>query len=308
MRRSPGKTFAVRKDRMHLLLFAAPVFAVLCIVVFNQLKSSLFFTAKDRVNVVFYGKQTVYFSLGKTDGVHYYISFYPDIKVKVPGGYGNYRVGGLGKLAYLEKKNEIIPRTFSVTTASTVDRFFHDPGTEIYYGKEEAGESGLVLPGLGTMLFAPSDCNPFDRLFLALRFMGKRKNQFSEIDYTSSLGTDEEFFQDKEFVRQYQGFLYNRLYRDEARTVQIYYRSSYNTAFFLSKIIEGDGIRVSDLAEKPDMTGNGKPCEVVEDAQRFSSSAQALARYFGCDLAKGETESSDIIMKLGNLEDVWEIL
>jgi hypothetical protein len=35
------------------------------------------------VNVVFYGKKTVYFSLGKTDGVHYYIAFYPDIKVKV---------------------------------------------------------------------------------------------------------------------------------------------------------------------------------------------------------------------------------
>ena len=74
------------------------------IVIFKQYTSSLFSQKKDRVNIVFYGKNTVYYSLGKYDGVHYFISFYPDVKVKVPGGYGNYRVGGLGKLVELEKK------------------------------------------------------------------------------------------------------------------------------------------------------------------------------------------------------------
>ena len=96
---------------------------LLGLIIFKQYSSSLFSQKKDRVNVVFYGKNTVYYSLGKYDGVHYFISFYSDVKVKVPGGYGNYRIGGLGKLVELEK-SDIFRKTFSVTTASTVDRYF----------------------------------------------------------------------------------------------------------------------------------------------------------------------------------------
>lgn len=275
------------------------------LVIFQQYSSSLFFQKKDRVNVVFYGKNTVYYSLGKYDGVHYFISFYPDVKVKVPGGYGNYRVGGLGKLIELEKKSDLFRKTFSVTTASTVDRYFSFPSQNIYYGKEEMDEDSLVFPTYKEIFFSTSNSNVFDRLFIFFQFLGKRKRQFSEIDYKSFLGTDEEFFQDKDFAKKYQGFLYNRIYRKEKKTVQIQYEKSYKTALFISKIIEGDGIRTVDLSDTNFIKG---ACEVIEDAESFSQTAKDMSGFFGCLLKRGQPTSSDILMKLGSVEKEWEIL
>ncbi|MEK7079142.1 MAG: hypothetical protein AAB929_03660 [Patescibacteria group bacterium] len=278
---------------------------LLGLVIFQQYSSSFFFQKKDRVNVVFYGKDTVYYSLGKYDGVHYFISFYPDVKVKVPGGYGNYRVGGLGKLVELEKKTDIFRKTFSVTTASTVDRYFYTPSPGIYYGKEKMDEDSLSFPTYKDIFFSTSNSNVFDRAFIFLQFLGKRKRQFSEIDYKSLLGTDEEFFQDKDFAKKYQGFLYNRIYRKEKKTVQIQYEKSYKTALFISKIIEGDGIRTVDLSDTNFIKGT---CEVIEDAETFSQTAKDMSGFFGCILKRGQPTSSDILMKLGSVEKEWEIL
>ncbi|MBI4973247.1 hypothetical protein HZC27_01420 [Candidatus Roizmanbacteria bacterium] len=275
------------------------------LVIFQQYSSSLFFQKKDRVNVVFYGKNTVYYSLGKYDGVHYFISFYPDVKVKVPGGYGNYRVGGLGKLVVLEKKSDLFRKTFSVTTASTVDRYFYTASTDIYYGKEEMDEDSLSFPSFKDIFFSTSNSNVFDRTFVFFQFLGKRVRQFSEIDYKSLLGTDEEFFQDKDFAKKYQGFLYNRIYRKEKKTVQIQYEKSYKTALFISKIIEGDGIRTVDLSDTNFIKGT---CEVIEDAETFSQTAKDISGFFGCNLKRGSPASSDILMKLGSVEKEWEIL
>lgn len=278
---------------------------LLGLIIFQQYSSSLFSQKKDRVNIIFYGQNTMYYSLGKYDGVHYFISFYPDVKVKVPGGYGNYRVGGLGKLVALEKKDDILRKTFSVTTASTVDRYFYLPSPVIFYGKDEMDEDTLVLPSLKEIFLSKSNSNMFDRLFVFFQFLGKRNRQFSLIDYKSLLGTDEEFFQDKDFAKKYQGFLYNRIYRREQKTVQIQYEKSYKTALFISKIIEGDGIRIVDLSDSNPVV---KECEVVEEGRSFSQTSTDMATFFGCTLKRGQTPSSDIIIKLGSVEKEWEIL
>ena len=119
------------------------------------------------------------------------------------------------------------------------------------------------------------------------------------------LGTDEEFFQDKDFAKKYQGFLYNRIYRKEKKTVQIQYENSYKTAVFISKIIEGDGIRIVDLSDTNFIKGT---CEVIEDTETFSQTAKDMSRFFGCILKRGQPTSSDILMKLGSVEKEWEIL
>ncbi len=271
----------------------------------RSFSESLFFIKKDRVNVVFYGKETTYYSLGKQDGVNYVMPFYPDIKVNVPEGYGNYRVGGLGKLMYLEKKGDILRKTFSVMTASSVDRYFYEVSDTIFYGKEE--DNSFKLPGLKNIFYSASNSNLFDRLFVWLQFVGKRKQQFEEINFKSQLGADEEFFLDRDFAKKYQGFLYNRLYRDEQKTVQIQYKDSYKTAYVLSRIIEGDGIRVTDLMQQ-DSLMQDTSCEVVENTKIFSQSARDVAIFFSCQLKEGTTESSDIIIKLNSAEKDWFIL
>lgn len=307
MRRRAAAFSWLKAGHSHFaaVALASPILLTLIIILVSQISSSLYFQKKDRINIVFYGEKTRYYSLGRLDGVHYYLSLFPDVKVKVPGGYGNYRVGGLGKLVKLEKNPDLIRRTFSVTTASTVDRYFYTGSSEIFYGKDGADMEDFTFPAFAEVFLTRTNANIFDKLFIYSAFLGKRKNQFSPIEYKSSIGVDEEFFQDKDFAKKYQGFLYNRIYRKEQKTVQIFYQDSYKTAFFLSKVIEGDGIRVSDLSQREIPTGR---CEVIEEANAFSQSAKDLAVFFSCDLKKGKTESSDIIMKLGSLEKEWGIL
>jgi len=290
-----------------VLTLSVSLLCVIAVFIFvKAFSSSLFFKSKDRINIVFYGKNSVYYSFGLRDGVHYFISFYPDVKVKVPGGYGSYRVGGLGKLVLLENKSDLFRKTFSVTTASTVDRFFYNDTPEIYYGKNEFDENTLALPGIKNILLSKSNSSIFDRIYISLLFFGKQKKHFTEIDYKSSLGIDEEFFQDKDFAKKYQGFLYNATYRKEQKAVQIVYKSSYKTALFLSKIIEGDGIRVVDLQENDD--GGGGKCRIIENGELFSQSSSYLSQFFGCSLEHGVAASSDIIIQLRDTEKDWEIL
>lgn len=299
--RGAGKT-------LPYLITGGIVLLVLAVIMVRLLLASLFFSPKDRLNLVFYGANTVYYSLGKSDGVDYFISFYPDLKVTVPGGYGENRVGGLGKLVEIEKKPDIFRKTFSVTTSSTVDRYFYQPSQNIYYGQDKLDVTTLKTPSPGDIFFMVSDSNLFDRLYIFFQFAKRGRDEYGEIDYRSYVGNDEMFFQDKDFVRRYQGYLYNRVYRTEQKTVQILYPSSYKTALYLSKVIEGDGIRVTDLSEYDAPSGGGGKCQVTEDAPHFSQSARAIAGFFGCTLTKGNTVSSDIIMKLGSSEKDWDVL
>ncbi|OGK62641.1 hypothetical protein A2334_03285 [Candidatus Roizmanbacteria bacterium RIFOXYB2_FULL_38_10] len=297
----------IKSSRIFLYVLIFILSCVMVFIFFKQLSASLFFIKKDRINVVYYGKNTIFYSLGKYDGVHYFISFYPDVKVKVPGGYGSYRVGALGKMIVLEKKSDLIRKAFSATIASTVDKYYYRSSQEIYYGKEELDETSFGFPSFGDIFFSPSNSNIFDRIFIFLKFVGKQKRQFEKIEYKSYIGVEEEFFQDKDFAKKYQGFLYNRIYRKEQKTVQIIYHRSYNTALLISKIIEGDGIRVVDLSENT-KEGTERSCKIIEQGDRFSQSAIDMAAFFTCKLSHGRTESSDIIIQLGIAEKEWEIL
>ena len=96
-------------SRLKLFYFLIVVFTFYFLI-FN-LRSSAFFQKKDRVNTVFSEEKITYYSLGLTDKVNYYISFYPDLEVVVPGGYGYYRLGALAKLTSLEKNPDLPKQT-----------------------------------------------------------------------------------------------------------------------------------------------------------------------------------------------------
>ena len=86
--------------------------------VFNR---SLFNQDKDRINLVVYGPETAFYSIDRSENRHYVMYFPPDLKMQVPGGYGNYRVGSLGKLAKLDENPEIFKKTFAFSTVASVD-------------------------------------------------------------------------------------------------------------------------------------------------------------------------------------------
>ena len=107
----------------YLLAIAVSSLIVLSLIV-GSFRQSLFIKSRDRVNVLFYNRQVNLFSIGKDDNINYLVQFYPDIKVPVPGGYGIYRIGALGKMVLLEKKPELLKKTFAGVTSSFIDIYF----------------------------------------------------------------------------------------------------------------------------------------------------------------------------------------
>ncbi len=103
-------------------LFIAIIILLLLYLLFRNLFSSLFFRRIERVNIIFYGPTTRYYSFG--NDTNYLLPFSADTGVLVPGGYGNYRVGALGKLITLEKKSDLYQKIFSGNTLSFVDFYF----------------------------------------------------------------------------------------------------------------------------------------------------------------------------------------
>lgn len=262
---------------------------------------SLFFHKKDRLNLVFYGSKTRIISIGLDDGVNYYIPLSNDLKVLIPGGYGYYRVGGLGKLVELEKKPDIFKKTFSANFANFTRYYFYPKKTMIYFGSDNS--NNLQMPSIVELLFEQSNASLFDRAYLYLLISGKSRYSFKVIDDLSeTIAQDGPLISQDRFIKTYQGNFYETTYRNEKRNVQVIYTKSYQTAKNIAQIIEGEGIRVVDLSEI-NKTESG--CWVIEDEDIFSDTAQELANFFGCRLEKGKTQIFDIIIKLGDLEDKW---
>jgi len=270
----------------------------------KSINNSLFFNRRDRINFIIYGQQATFYSLGLEDKVNYLISFPADVKIKIPGGYRYYRVGALGKLVSLEKKPEIFRKAFSLATSSFLDYYFYPSNnSRIYFNDKDSAGGGNFSWQL--FLSSPSNANFFDRLFLWIQMVSKKSQHFVIIKPDTNLIKGDRVFSEEDFAKTYLGYFYDKAYRIEKHNVQITYTKSYITAKAVSDLIEGNGIRVVDIAQKSENPGN---CRVIEDkAGIFSRTAKNLAKFFDCNLEKGKTELSDIILILGKKEGEWEV-
>src|SRR3990172_9716824 len=301
------KIFKKGPSRKYLL---SSILIVITFYVFyligKDLYSSAFFQKKDRINVVFSQEQIAFYSLGLVDKVNYFISYFPDLEAVVPGGYGYYRLGALAKLSSLEKKPDLFKKTYSMATSSFVDFHFYPSASsdkiEVLFGKEEKDFS---IPGFNLIFFGTSNAQFVDRIFLYLQFLGKTKGQFKNITSLPMIKkADRTIISSNDFFKTYQGIFYKKTYRTEQRNVQILYTKSYKTAQLLGQILEGEGIRVVDLS-KSDL--GGKKCQIYEEKKHFSNTALSIGQFFGCQLSSRETEAYDIIFRLGEKEDEWDV-
>lgn len=249
-----------------------------------------------------FDQNPVYYSLGIRDGVDYLIPFYADLKIEVPGGYSFYRVGALERLVSLEKKRDLLRRAFSFATSTFTDISFYRGRNEVFYGKKE--DYNPSLPGLYKVIIYKSNANIFDRLYLLTKLVGKNKNSFQRLENLPIRGSkNEPILAQKDFFKKYQGYFYQRTYREENKSVQIIYTKSYKSALNLSDILDGSGIKVVDLSQ--DRKQN--TCQIIEDAKdNFSQTARDLADFLDCTLTKGSASVSDIIVMLGSREGEWE--
>jgi len=284
------KKLGEKSTKIIIKLVFLSFLVVFIITLIRIISSSIFFQKKDHIQLVVYGKHTSFFSFGFRDGINYGLYVSPDDMVDVPGGYGVYRFGALGKLINLEKDPKLLLKTFSSTTGSFVDLYLSEGTGDIYYGDDQTLKPRL--PTVAEILFNESNMNVLERLYILSYIVRQNENVVKVLRYSPT------------FADEYQGFFFDPVFRKERLNVQIIYSKSYKSALKLSQIIEGEGIRVGDII----VSSERKPsCAIFENTDKHTYSAKALARFFNCPLKKGKTGGYDIIFMLGDRENDWFI-
>lgn len=299
------KHVTVKSDNNSRVKFAVSIILIILGIIFmKHLQSSLFFQKKGRLNLLFYGQNPRIYSVGFDDEVNYYLEYEPDLEVNVPGCYGNYRVGAMGKLSFYEKKQDIIKRTFSSMTSQFIDIYFlSSKSEEVYYGEEK--HSSLVQPSFNEIFSSKSNAGLLDKIYIYYTLLQIPSHKYTSIDYPVNTDKNKKrVLLEKKFSQQYKGTFFNPFLREDKKNIQILYQHSYSTADALGRVIEGEGARVADISESDKET---KKCVITEDSYTHSLTAKILSSYLNCDLRTGKTDIYDIIVLLGPVEKEWEI-
>jgi len=141
------------------------------------------------------------------------------------------------------------------------------------------------------------------------QFMGKHLNDFEEIHIKTVKTGESLLLSDETFAQQYLGYFYHKSLRSENKTVQILYQKKFGAAKNMSRIIDGEGIRVVDIdvSSKLQIPSSKSSCIVMENKEgRYSTTARELADFFHCILKVGKGRVSDIVIELGSAEKEWE--
>lgn len=117
----------------------------------------------------------------------------------------------------------------------------------------------------------------------------------------------DKFFSAREFIRQFQGLFYQSVFRDENKNVQIQYARSYRNASYMSAMLSGTGIRVSDISQADEEPEQCLLIETEGEGEGFSTTTRRIAAFFSCDMKKGDTDIYDILFILGDLEERWNM-
>jgi hypothetical protein len=259
--------------------------------------------APDRINILLYGPETFYYSLDRANNRDYAIAFQPDVKLDVPGGYGTYRVGSLGKLALLDDDPELIQNTFALATTTFVHYVFLEDADEVYYG-EQIPE--IQKPSLKKILFGTSNASILNRIYLTLILVNDKADAYQRISFSEQKEAvfNDISFENKLFFKDSIGLLFQETYRDEHKSIQVLYPGKYTTAQRLSDLLEGNGIRVSDISY--DIRQHDE-CAVVYSSDKESHTAHDIGSYFGCAVSPGKTDVYDILFLLGGVEEKWKV-
>jgi hypothetical protein len=275
----------------------------------KDIKKSIFMKGKERVNVVFYNEKTFFYSFSK-ESSNYIIEFEPEKKSLIPGGYGYYRLGGLGKIVSLDRKPELFKKSFSILTSSMVDLYFYPCQAKIFYHSEKNNN----YPQMLSPFLSCSNASIIDRL-ITWSYLLQNKNKVFYLDFKAN---KEGQLDDEDFFKKNLGIFYKTIYRKQKKDVQILYTKSYKTALKISQIIEGEGIKVSDI----DMLDNfllrnpnnnfknlnyEKNCWIIENQKEPSLVAKNLISFFGCQFNYLNTNFIDTIFILGPKEEEWMI-
>ncbi len=255
-----------------------------------------YFKKKGRLNLVFYGSRTYLLSLDLDTQLNYYAPLPLDVKTIVPGGYGKYRIGSIGKLAYLEKKPELLRRSFSLLFGTAVDYYFYTDLKKVYY-EDKKKQKSSILPNFFNILTSSSNASLIEKVYLFVKLTGSNPSSFSKLILNKGVvGSDLNL---DRFHNSLQGFFYSSLLRKEDKSVEIFFSKYFSSADNISSILEGMGIRVIDYRKK-----KSDRC-IIEEQGEKGFSARLLTNFFGCKYVHLKGEGKVIKFYLGDIEKLW---
>lgn len=257
--------------------------------------------------MAFYNAHPTVYSFGLQDGLVYAFAFSPEWELQVPGCYGTYKVGGVGKLSGYDQRPVLFQHSFSAMSNSMVTHYFYDPAAlKTIYFAESNNPVEIFRPTTLEILRYSSTMSWLDRLYIALLFFKTPSNRVNTItDVPITKNKDAVALDETRFRTRFQGLLFDEQLRREKRSIQLIYTKNYNGAETVSHILEGSGARVVDITDVQSV--RTQKCVVIEETEPFSQTGQYIARFFHCDLQKGKTDIYDTILQLGEIEKQWEV-
>lgn len=306
MRKSSRRTHTTGSQRQLLYGVALLIFVYLLVVLVRGLLQSALLDKRDRINVVFYGQEAMLVSFGLTDNVHYIVSFPHEHKVSVPGGYGRYNVGALGKLASIEKDDDLMLRTFASMTSSYVDFYVYPKNSGVFEDVENSNfdyNAQKLISQLNSGDYS-TNATFVDKLYVSFLLSKRRTSDFIPLKGTANENKLKELeYSEKQFQKEYKGFFYHQSLREESKDVQIVYES-YPGALTLTRVIEGQGIRIVDLSAAQDSIQQRCMVRYSDDT---SKTATYLKNRFNCAIEKQDVENADIMLIMGEeLTEEWK--
>lgn len=266
---------------------------VLISLALRNIQSSLFSESLSRVNIGYWGEHSYVLSIGRQSKQHTVLLFANSHPVRIPGGLAEYRIGALGKLASLEHDQQLYTKAMGAGSGVFIHRFVHESSQEVYYDDTwihaqdfQAVRKELML----RTILERGSLSLFDRLYVLFALQESKPSQVSivRVDTTTpSL------------------LLFDKVFRQERKLVQLRYATSDRTAYALSKLLENTGIRVADISPSAKSAG---ACTIIESHKPSSHTARFLSTYFDCPIEVGDTGLYDVVFGMSpEIERVWRM-
>ncbi|GIW62896.1 MAG: hypothetical protein KatS3mg090_0722 [Patescibacteria group bacterium] len=261
-----------------------------------------YYKAKGRINFLVYSPQFYVYSYDLVNTVDYLIKLETNLKFDIAGGFGLYEIGSVGKIAYLEKNNDILLNAFSSLLGLPIDFYFYKNTNQIY---RDFSQDKVAVLRLWDVWSLNSNLNFIEKIYFLTKLVDINKRNLKVLSLNRFVNKEGVIDNDL-LSNDLQGVFYSNLYSKEDKLIVIY-SWNYLSGQRLSKVLEGIGLNVFTVSKSVENLSN---CLVVENGVgERSRTAEFLIKYFNCEYQidpDNKDDFVDIEFYLNNLVEQWK--
>ncbi len=280
-----------------MIVVSLIILSVIGYITWRVWEVSRYYKIKERLNIVVYSPRFYFYSIDLRSDLDYLASLPLEYKIEVPGGYGEYFIGSVGKLSALEKDLSLIKKTTSRLFAVPVDFVVFQDLEKVY--QKPPADNETLLRAYEVFLLS-SDASLAEKIYLFFKLIDSNKRKIKKISaYRFVEGERINIQKLNEYTN---GLFLSSALRRENRIVQIY--TSYPSAGEnLMQVLEGVGVNVFEISQ---IAGEG-PCKIVEYTTQQSQTAIFLQSFLNCKYVVESNKKGivDIDIFLNKKSEQW---